>query len=331
VAHIEGRIGDEGADGGTEVTGEKATAGRQAGATERENVDARTTAVARLECPVCEAALRSTGLTLVCANGHSFDVAKEGYVNLLPPQHRSRGIEGDVREMLDARRRFLDAGYFDPLRDSLAEEVRTILSARTRDTGPPCVIEVGCGEGTYIGAIAEAAADSGAIFLGTDLSKAAVKLAAKRHPGVLFFVADVHRRIYLRNGAASVLLDVFAPRNPDEFARILEPGGSVIVVIPSEAHLAEVRATFGLLDVEPEKERRVLDRFAVGFRLADRREIGFALDLPADAVRDIIEMGPNHWHRGQETDIITSEVGNENIATHASFVMLRFERTSAAD
>jgi 23S rRNA (guanine745-N1)-methyltransferase len=231
--------------------------------------------------------------------------------------------------MLQARRRFLEAGHYNPLMIRLAADVEELLRDRDAAHGAseqtPCVLEVGCGGGYYLGSLAEkigAVADSRTVFVGTDLSKSAVKLAAQRYPLCTFFVADVHRRIYLQDQTASVLLDVFAPRNPAEFARVLEPGGCALIVIPSAQHLASARAKLGLLGIEEDKEGRVLERFGEAFELLDRAELSYPIELSAESASDVVSMGPSHWHRAQgATDTIA-----EPITTEAAFVILRLGR-----
>ena len=283
-----------------------------------------------LICPVCEGTLHRTAATFECSLGHSFDVAKEGYVNLLVPQHKSRGIDGDLPTMLQARRRFLEAGFYGPLRDLIVDKVDQILGAReaadARPTVPECVLEVGCGEGYYIAGVSQTLSDSrDTLCLGTDLSKAALKLAARRAADTLFFVSDLRRRIYVQTGAMSVLLDVFARRNPAEFARVLETKGSALVVIPSESHLASLRDRLGLLGIEDEKERRVLERFADTFNLVDRLETTYPIRLPAEAVQDLLDMGPNYWHRPSEPAALDSTPHE----TEASFVLLHLQKHGA--
>jgi len=281
-----------------------------------------------LACPVCEAGLRRKQGALVCPAGHSFDVAREGYVNLLPPQHRIRGIDGDVPAMLQARRRFLEAGHYRPLLEKLTAQVADSLHDRDvrglGSTHGACVLEVGCGEGYYVGHLANdlRGAGSAAEFVGADLSKSAARLAAKHYPETTFIVADVHRRIYLQDSRVSVLLDVFAPRNPVEFARIVEPGGTVLIVIPSALHLGNLRTELGLLDIQAGKETRVLEQLGDEFRLADRSELSFPIALHADAVSDLVEMGPNHWHRPEGSAFADGDA----VTTLASFVILRLER-----
>ena len=284
-----------------------------------------------LTCPICDAPLRATGAALACRDGHTFDVAREGYVNLLPSQHRVSGMVGDTPDMLQARRRFFDEGHFAPLLETLTADVERIERERSQrraadDGSPTTILEVGCGEGYYIGSIADrlsAALGPGVSFLGTDLSKPAVRLAAKRYPATRFFVADVNRRLYLEDASASILLDVFAPRNPDEFARVLEPGGFALIVIPGDAHLADLREEFGLLGIQPGKEALVVERFAQHFRLAERTEVRYPMELSAEAVRDLVGMGPNRWHR-REDDASLRATGPRS--TEASFVVLGLQR-----
>jgi len=271
------------------------------------------------ECPVCRAPLARAGDVLACASGHSFDVAREGYVNLLPTQHRTRGIGGDTAPMLQARRRFLEAGHYRPLLDLLAEKVAVGLGESSA-TDSSVVLEVGSGEGYYVAGVAEALARSGAgvEFLGMDVAKAAAKTAAKRYSDVTFFVGDVNKRIYLCDASVDVLLDVFAPRNPLEFARVLRGEGTLLVTIPGDAHLASLRSALGLLEIQEDKEAKVLARLEGTFRLAGRSELCYELALSPAEVADLVAMGPNQWHRGATGD-------GEALApmvTEASFIVL---------
>lgn len=273
-----------------------------------------------LICPVCDAPLTRADKTFRCARGHSFDIAREGYVNLLPPQHRTRGVEGDLPEMLQARRRFLEAGYYAPLRELIAERVAALVERGD------CIAEIGCGEGYYIGGIGEIMRERHGLeprLYGMDLSKSAVRMAARRYPGVQFFVGDVTRRIYLADSSLRVLLDIFAPRNPTEFARVLAPGGQALIVIPAPEHLAELREAFGLLSIQEEKEQRTVERFAGQFELRSREELRFPLHLPPTAVADLIAMGPSQWHREPGWRLPED---TPPLETEADFVLLVLER-----
>ena len=231
-----------------------------------------------------------------CPRGHSFDIAREGYVNLLIPRDRERGIDGDSAAMLAARRRFLDRGAFRPLLDAVAVRVHdTIEQRRARgDASPALIVEAGCGEGYYIGSIADRI--ESAVCVGFDVSKAAVRLAARRYASATFAVANTRRRLYVDSSAAAVLLNIFAPRNIREFARVLQPDGSLVVVLPDRDHFAGLRDRFGLLDVREGKEADLLEEARGLFVPAERAAVRFTVAMDDAAVLDFIAMGPNARH-----------------------------------
>lgn len=276
-----------------------------------------------------------------CDQGHSFDIARQGYVNLLTGSDVERGIAGDSRAMLHARRRFLNAGHFDPLLDLLKSEVdEALFRATGADNADKCVLEVGCGEGFYIGNMADSApvesmgaATSVALdsplegvsskvhYIGMDVSKDAVRLAAGRYRSARFAVANARRRLYVSTGSVNVLLSIFAPRNEAEFRRVLDPVGTLIVAIPGPVHMEHVRSAYDLMDMEAAKEERVLEQFGEHFVLEARRKIEYPLLVTPDGVRDYISMGPNARHTNLEDISADGE-----IRTEASFVVLRLGR-----
>jgi 23S rRNA (guanine745-N1)-methyltransferase len=285
-----------------------------------------------LACPVCDGALRVDGRVLSCEAGHSYDVAREGYVNLLVPQHRERGIEGDTREMLRARRRFLEAGHYRRLRERLIEEAASTAPAQP-GPGRFCVAEMGSGEGYYVGGVAEALTGRGeGTFVGVDVSRDAARLAAKRYGGVRFVVGNVRRKVPLETGSVDVLLNVFAPRNPAEYGRVTRTGGRLVVVIPGPDHLAEAREALGLIGVQEAKEERVAESLSPWFEPSGRVALEVALKLAAAATSDLVSMGPSRWHReeeeeeeaGEESGDLAPSAGPE---VTASFVVLGFTRS----
>lgn len=307
-----------------------------------------------LTCPICAEPLARAGATLRCPRGHSFDVAREGYVNLLTGKPR-----GDTREMALARRTFLEQGWYRPLADRLAALSSRCLADAAG--GAPAtqaalaLVDAGCGEGYYLGRLLDAlrpaaparemASRGGAdapvhattgglahdtapgvrVCLGVDISKDVVRLAARRYPRARFVVADLTRRLPIATGAVALLLNVFAPRHAAEFARVVAPGGSLLVVIPGPAHLAELRDALSLLGVEPEKERHVVTQLATGFALAEHESIEFTMRLDRAAVAALVTMTPNAWHRDHDTAGAIASLGDETAAT-ASFRLLRFRR-----
>lgn len=277
-----------------------------------------------LICPVCEARLARVGNTLKCIQRHSFDIAREGYVNLLLASGR-RKILGDTREMLRARRDFLARGFYGPLSDAVNECVYNHLAG---DASPTCIADVGCGEGYYIGKL-KRHLDSqpgfgGLCYFGLDVSKEAARLAAKRYKDIRFIVASVNRKVLFSSGSVRVLLNIFAPRNVAEFDRVLAQDGLLLVVIPTPRHLASLRSELDLLSIEPDKRNKVIEQFAGPFRLAGERTIEYEMRLVDAQLLDLIQMTPNYWHISDEAwDRV---IAVERVQTEASFTILEFRR-----
>ncbi len=283
-----------------------------------------------LICPVCGAGLEQVGSALKCPASHSFDLSRDGYVNLMVGARRRPHTLGDTAEMLRARRRFLDQGHYDPLSDAINTRVRDHLLGLPERSGqaPLCVAEIGCGEGAYIGRLErhlDAEANLGNVrYFGMDVSKEAVRLAARRYQAIWFFVADVWKRVLLSTGSVHVLLDIFAPRNASEFDRILAQDSLLLVAIPTADHLASARAEFGLLGIETGKEQRVLDQFAGAFSLVGKHTVEYAIRLTGEEVRDLIQMTPSYWHTAPERrDQIARGPG---ASTQISVTILEFAR-----
>jgi 23S rRNA (guanine745-N1)-methyltransferase len=276
-----------------------------------------------LTCPICDLPIDRDGPRYHCPNAHSFDLAREGYVNLLRAPY-----PGDTRAMLHARRAFLDAGHYRPLADDIAAHVQAHLRARA-DSAAPAILDVGCGEGTYIAAVADAlkATNISASCFGFDVAKDAVSMAAKRHRNVQFLVANTRSRLPFAGASLDVLLCVFAPRNPPEFARVLAPGGLFLVAMPSPRHLREARAAFGLLDVEPEKERHVQAQFASDFILVGAETQEYPLTLDGPDLANLILMSPSARHIAPAE--LARARATEHLTVTASFVVQRYLRNIA--
>jgi len=177
-------------------------------------------------CPLCHAPLSRSERSFSCPQRHQFDIAKEGYVNLLPVQHKRSRDPGDSAEMMQARRAFLDAGHYQPLRDAIAEKLHAALPASA-----PAVLDIGCGEGYYTNALARSQTQ----WIGLDLSKAALKIASKSS-SVTYFCASI-AETPLMDKCMDGALCIFAPYNLDEVYRIVKADGYFITVNPGPRHL----------------------------------------------------------------------------------------------
>lgn len=284
-----------------------------------------------LICPICEACLAKVGNVLKCPNSHSFDISREGYVNLLLPGRRRRKVLGDTKDMLRARRRFLDRGFYMPLSDGINEHIYGHLmetGSLGESPSATCIADVGCGEGHYVGRLRRYLDRHGAgtdvRYFGADISKEAVRLAAKRYDGIWFFVGSTKQRILLAEESVHVVLNVFAPRNPVEFARVSVRGGLLLVVIPHPDHLANLRSELDLLDIETDKRERVVEQMSGPFELVGEQTIGYDIALNEDDVSDLIQMTPNYWHMSEETRKVAKAMGE--IRARVGFTILRFCR-----
>jgi 23S rRNA (guanine745-N1)-methyltransferase len=239
-----------------------------------------------LRCPTCSSPLGRVDGTVRCAQGHSFDVARQGYLSLLGGDARLGSA--DTAPMVAAREAFLQAGHFKSLAEAVAGECERVLTA------DGCVVDLGAGTGWYATRVLERLADRVALAL--DLSRHALQRAARAHPRLSAVRADAWRGLPLRDQVAALALSVFSPRNAAELARVLRPDGTLVVVAPMAAHLAELVAPLGLLGVDERKHERLSEQFEPHFVLLRRRELTWPLRLARADARNAAAMGPSAFH-----------------------------------
>ena len=258
--------------------------------------------ISLVQCPLCASRLERRGSTLACKAGHSFDFARHGYVNLLPGSAQTS--TADTAEMVASRARAFAAGCYRPLLEVVAEEVAAAIASSTSGlpaagplaphSMPPAIIDVGAGTGEYLAAALDRSPS--AIGLALDLSKHAMRRAARAHPRMGAAVCDAWRALPVRDGAADVLLNVFAPRNASEYARVLAPDGVLIVVTPLQEHLAELVGPLGMIAVDEHKDERLEATLGGHFEREVSCEVRTPLELTRDLTRDLVLMGPSAHH-----------------------------------
>ncbi len=282
--------------------------------------------LAALRCPVCAQPLAArtpaptagSGTTVLaggldCPAGHHFDTARQGYVDLVagPVRH-----EGDSAPMVAARADFLAAGHFDFLSAALVDAAGPVLAAgtppgpssgaersgaegRPEDGRAGLVVDVGAGTGYYLAALLRAY--PGMSGLALDVAKAALRRAARAHPRALAARADAWRGLPVADGAADLVVNVFAPRNGAEFARVLRPDGALLVVVPAAGHLGELVEALGLLRVDPAKGERLGQALHDWFAPVGVRELVRPLRLGHAQALTLVGMGPSAWHTDPAT------------------------------
>ena len=231
---------------------------------------------------------------LVSESGHSFDVAKQGYVTLAA----GAGLKhkGDDMDMVNARETYLAMGHFAPFVEAVTGAVQGALdSASLAESTPASLLEVGAGTGYYLAHTLDSIAEARGV--GLDISPHAAKHLAKCHPRVGAVVADVWERLPIQDESVDAISVVFAPRNPAEFQRVLAPGGQVIVLTPGAGHLDELREPLGILGVEEGKVERMYEQ-AEGFleQAADPVDISFPIELDKASVAAQVGMSPSARH-----------------------------------
>ncbi|MER2135883.1 MAG: methyltransferase domain-containing protein [Arthrobacter sp.] len=246
-----------------------------------------------LICPNCGGDLQpDPGRTrLSCPSRHRYDAAKQGYFNLLTGAGTK--FQADTAQMVQARADFLAAGHYGPLARRLAVLASGAAAGSGAEAGP-VVLDAGAGTGYYLREVQQATEACASVAL--DISKFALRRAARALPKGYALVWDVWRPLPLADGAADVLLNVFAPRNAAEFRRVLAPGGSLLVVTPLPGHLQEIRGVAGMLEIGGEKETRVAQSLEADFVAGPAEHLEYRMQLDRTDVENVVLMGPSAHH-----------------------------------
>ena len=238
-------------------------------------------------CPICGSPLTREEHRYLCPNRHSYDLAKEGYTHLLPPNQKHSAAPGDDKGMAAARRDFLSKDYYRPLLDVLCRE---ILS---RSNDAPVILDTGCGEGYYTAGIHQALVSAGKAprMAGTDISKFILRHAAKRDKGIEFAVASSYH-LPIPDKSVDLLLNCFSPLALEEFLRVLKPGGTFFYVVPAAEHLWELKQV--LYDHPyPNEEKETPYE---GFQYEAIVPVDAVINLKTQAdIHALFQMTPYYW------------------------------------
>ncbi|MDP1771408.1 MAG: 23S rRNA (guanine(745)-N(1))-methyltransferase [Methylobacter sp.] len=257
----------------------------------------------RYLCPICAASLQRnpSAKSYACENNHHFDLAKEGYLNLLPVQFKHSAEPGDNKTMMQARREFLEAGFYEPM----AKAVAMIIDA----TQPKHLLDLGCGEGYYSRAIA-AHCQNPMMQHGVDIAKFAVAAAAKKQPNARFIVASSNRLPYATQ-YFDFVLRVFAPSNDDELERVLKPSGLLLTVTPGPRHLWQLKK-FIYAEV---KEHALESIVPEGFERIDTQRISYKITPNPQQRIALLQMTPFAWRANEGVQQAIKDVAELEIET----------------
>lgn len=247
-----------------------------------------------LICPNCKSSLFDyKEKTYKCENNHSFDIAKQGYLNLLPVNQKKSKQPGDNEMMIAARRNFLELGFYDPLIANIKNLITDKLSFETKNI---VAFDAGCGEGYYSEKALNNLPGLETEILGTDISKYAIKNAAKKYINNFYFVSSVYN-LPIAKASTDLILSVFSPIMVEEFKRILSKQGYVVIVSPASDHLREIAEL--IYDVFRPHTTNIVEKMTSFFERDSTKRTTFKIDIKsAKDLLFLLKMTPYYWSTG---------------------------------
>lgn len=267
-------------------------------------------------CPVCAQPLLSDGVSCRCQKGHCFDIARGGWVNLLISKQSGSKRHGDDALMIRARSAFLDKGWYTPLLDGIWSLLEPLAQQGMR------ILDAGCGDGWYLDGLTERLSNSGiaAEALGIDISRDAVKAAARRCDEASFAVAGV-TALPVADNSCDLILSLFAPVCLPEFSRALHRGGLMLRAYPLERHLYELKEAVYDHPIENPPERFE----AEGFRLIDSTEVRFVMPLNTNEdIKALFAMTPYYYKTSAADQTKLDDISQ--LSVQAEFGVCLYER-----
>ena len=308
-------------------------------------------------CPLCQSPLQPADHTWRCDGSlnpkqttHPFDVARQGYVNLLPVQQKKSKAPGDSQQSIEARKRFLNAGHYQPLNDLICQKMTALLMAKKaslkQKNKPINWLDIGCGEGYYTQAMAQTGMD---MLIAADISKPAVVELARTskalgrlwyqgaeeakedgtYAAAIYPLVTSAAHLPLRAHSINGISSIFSPILPAAFNEALSDAGYLIIAKPDIGHLATMReALFD--DVREHDSDKFLDELAPYFQLLETHHVSSKLSLAAEALADLMTMTPYAYRaRSEKRQTLLAEVAAQPFATEAKFVIYILQKMPA--
>lgn len=277
-----------------------------------------------LACPIDGKRLERHEKQLVCVNGHVFDIARQGYVNLLPVQHKRSRQPGDSKEMVRARTQFLNSGLYEPIANKLAE----VVFAQMLNDQEVCLLDAGCGEGYYFNFVFNALkAKSGGndlCFIGLDISKAAIAESAKRNKQISWIVGT-NRQPPVDDNSVDIILCVFGFHSFEGFNKILKSGGKVILVEPGPDHLKELREII-YTEVKKSEPPDLSYLEETGFSMVECQQLQFKTgSINNQQINNLLLMTPHFFRANKEGREMASNLQELDLTVDVVFRMLGIE------
>ena len=286
---------------------------------------AKFTATANLICPLDQQPLTQHDRSLTCESGHSSDIAKQGYVNLLPVQKKKSKDPGDSKEMIQARQRFLQAGLYQPISDGLNQLVSQQLNLS--DNKSVTILDAGCGEGYYLSRLAtenHLAEQEQVELLGVDISKWGVQAATKYQLPITWIVGT-NAQLPVEHASVDLIICMFGFWQPEWFAKVLKPGGKVILADAGAEHLIELREI--IYDEVHRKDTPTLKGAEeAGFTLTEQQQLEFKPEtLTKEQVQDLLVMTPHLYRASYEGKQSALQLKQLDLTAQVVFRVLEYK------
>ncbi|MAX98386.1 MAG: rRNA (guanine-N1)-methyltransferase [Oceanospirillaceae bacterium] len=280
-----------------------------------------------IACPVCGLPLLASGKNWRCDNGHSYDEARQGYLNLLVAQHKKSKAPGDTMDMVDARQRLLDSQLYRPISDSLNQWILDwAMNKEAQPDNPLQIADVGCGEGYYTQRLQQMLEDyqQPHNLYGADISKDAVKRAAKRSPAIDWLVATGGKLPFLEH-SLDLITCLFTNLMPEGFQRVLKPGGQIVLLNTGGHHLYELRELiYDEVKINPFDPRPGMAEH--GFECQGEQVIKYPVNLTSNQqIMDLLSMTPHRWK--VRNDLLAELQQMEQLKVTIDVVMHHFQST----
>ncbi len=271
-----------------------------------------------IRCPFCKNSLQFDGnRSYVCENKHNFDLAKQGYLNLLPVNKKKSKSPGDDDMMVKARREFLEAGFYNPLMNEIKRAISN-LKFKKKELS---ILDSGCGEGYYSQhALCEFQGLATSI-IGTDISKYAVRHAAGKYKKNFYFVSSIYD-LPVKTNSIDLILSVFSPNDSNEFSRVLSDDGYLIVVSPGENHMKQLAEL--IYDSFRPHEYNIEEKIGSQFKSTSNRRLSFDIEInDSEMLMNLLKMTPYYWNTSKEAQEKINQC--ESITINCDFMITIFK------
>lgn len=243
-------------------------------------------------CPICQESMQvyEQG-RLTCSANHSFDIAKQGYVNMLTHSAASKYS----KDLFESRKTIIDSGLYDPLEEKIAELIGDVKT----------VLDTGCGEGSHLARIMT---QKQGIGIGIDIAKEGILAAARHYPKQIWCVGDLAKSPFAKT-SFDVILNILSPANYEEFKRLLTSNGCVVKVVPQSGYLQQVRSQlYADSAKETYSNAQTVERFRESFSHVTVERITYTVPLASVLVPALLEMTPMGWHKEQHAEVCVNEI-----------------------